>query len=60
MVKTWCKSISLVSRDPAYFNLTWLKIPYIAETSAMATKPTITPMITITTGSKSVVIRFRR
>ena len=31
---------------------TWLKMPYIAETSAMATKPTIPPITMMTSGSK--------
>ena len=34
---------------------TWLKMPYIAETSAMATKPTIRPMTMMTSGSNSAV-----
>ena len=34
---------------------TWLKMPYIAETRATATKPTIRPMTMMTAGSKSAV-----
>ena len=33
-----------------HFTLTWLKMPYIAETSAMATKPTMRPMTTMIGG----------
>lgn len=34
---------------------TWRKTPYIADTKAMATNPTIRPMTTMTIGSKSEV-----
>ena len=34
---------------------TWLKMPYIAETRAMATNPTITPITMMTSGSKIAV-----
>ena len=35
--------------------LTWPKMPYIADTSAIATKPTMLPMAMITIGSMSEV-----
>src|SRR4029079_11080852 len=36
---------------PDHLMFTWLKMPYIADTSAIATKPTMRPMITMTAGS---------
>ncbi len=39
---------------------TWLKMPYMADTSAIATNPTMRPMITMTAGSKRAVRRFSR
>ena len=37
---------------------TWRKMPYMADTSAIATKPTMTPMKTMMAGSKRLVKRL--
>ena len=44
-----------IRRRPPGHVFTWLKMPYIAETSATATKPTSSPITMMTAGSNSEV-----